>query len=117
MCRFDGMPARSGPIGAQEGSVHVRSISDPSCDLHGERATLLRKTIFEDEGRRVCTRLGPSRIPLRQARSALHLSPSKEHDLRTRRPSGPAITGNNNTKLRAFAELASAPTARQSLQQ
>jgi hypothetical protein len=34
-----------------------------------------------------------------------------------RRPPEPAITGNDNTKLRAFAELASAPTARQSLRQ
>jgi hypothetical protein len=76
---------------------------------------LLRKTIFEDGGRRLCTRLGASQTSLRQARSALHLSPSKEQDLRTRRPRGPAITGSNNTKLHAFA--ASAPTARQSLHQ
>jgi hypothetical protein len=66
------------PIGAQEGSVHVRSISDLSSDPHDERATLLRKTIFEDGGRRLCTRLGASQTPLRQARPASRLSPSKE---------------------------------------
>jgi hypothetical protein len=104
------------PIGAQKGSPYARSILDLSCDLHDELATLLRKTIFEDEGRRSCTRLGTSQTPMSQGWSAeglLHLSPDHEHDLRAHRPRGRAVSGNTN--LVVYASLASAATAQQSL--
>jgi hypothetical protein len=99
-------------IGAQKGSAHARSILDLSCDLHDELATLLPKTIFEDEGRRSCTRLGTSQTPLSQGWSAedlLHLSPGHDHDLRARRPRKRAVSANTN--LVVCASLASAATA------
>lgn len=115
------MPAHSGCY-RSAGLVRIRSISDLSCDLHDELATLLRKTILEDEGQLLYRRFGASRTPLRQALGVLfadalvHLWPSQEHDLGARHPPGPAISGKNNTNLDACAKLASAPTVRQSLQ-
>jgi hypothetical protein len=116
-CRLDEMPAPE-RIGAQEGSVRVRS----TCDFHDELATIPRKTILEDEGQRLCRRFAASRTPPRQVRGVLfaegllHFRLGQEPDLRARHQPGPAISGKNDTSLLAYSKVASTPTARQSPQ-